>query len=75
MAALLPWRDSSVTSVEANVNVTPEGRGSRVRVSLVSKTLDKHGNVQKIEPVTDAMAYQRLLAGLDKGVYLQKEGL
>jgi hypothetical protein len=75
VAALLPWRDSSVTSVEANVNVSPEARGSRVRVSLVSKTLDKHGNVQRVEPVTDATAYQRLLAGLDKGVYLQREGL
>jgi hypothetical protein len=75
VAALLPWHDSAVTSVEANVNVTPEARGSRVRVSLVTKTLDKHGNVQKVEPVTDAMAYQRLLADLDKGVYLQREGL
>lgn len=75
VAALLPWHDSSVTAVEANVNVTPEARGARVRVSLVSKTLDRHGNVQRVAPVTDAAAYQRLLAGLDKGVYLQKEGL
>jgi hypothetical protein len=75
-AALLPWpAAATVTSIEANVNVTSEGQGARIRVSLVAKTLDRRGNVQKVEPVADAMAYQRLLAGLDKGVYLQREGL
>jgi len=28
-----------------------------------------------VSPVDDPLAYQKLLAGLDKAVYLQREGL
>ena len=75
VAALLPWPDSSVSAVEANVNVTAEGERTRVRISLQSKVMDKRGGVRSVEPVTDATTYQRLFASLDKGLYLQKEGL
>lgn len=76
LAALLPWHESSVSALEANVNVTAaDGERTRVRISLIVKVTDTRGNVRKVRPVTDAMAYQRLFAGLDKGLFLQKEGL
>jgi hypothetical protein len=66
---------TALSALEANVNVTADGERTRVRISLIVKVTDTRGNVRKVRPVTDAMAYQRLLAGLDKGLFLQKEGL
>jgi hypothetical protein len=57
------------------VNVTPEGARTRVRISLVSRVTGKGGEVLRVMPVDDPLAYQRLLAGLDKAVFLEKEGL
>jgi hypothetical protein len=57
------------------VNVTPEAARTRVRISLVSRTTDKDGRVQRVTPVDDAAVYQGLLARLDRAVYLQREGL
>jgi hypothetical protein len=55
--------------------VTPEAAGTRVRISLVAKVTDKDGAVRSVRPVEDPLAYQALLARLDKAVYLQREGL
>jgi hypothetical protein len=57
------------------VNVTQEAAGTRVRISLVSKVTERNGNVRSVMPIDDLLAYQALLARLDKAVYLQKEGL
>jgi hypothetical protein len=72
---LIPTGNTEYTAVEANVNVTGEAARTRVRVSLVSRTTDREGRVQRVSPVDDAGVYQRLLARLDKAVYLQREGL
>jgi hypothetical protein len=72
---LLPTGKTEFSAVEAIVNVTPEAERTRVRISLVSKVTDGKGNVQRVSPVDDPLAYQRLLAGLDKAVFLEKEGL
>jgi hypothetical protein len=72
---LVPSGRHEFTAVEANVNVTPEAAGTRVRISLVSKVTGRNGNMMSVKPVDDALAYQALLARLDKSVYLQKEGL
>lgn len=72
---LVPTGGTEFSSIEASVNVTPDGAGTRVRISLVSKVTKKDGTVRSVTPVEDPLAYQKLLAGLDKGVYLQKEGL
>jgi hypothetical protein len=74
-ALLLPTGKTEFTAVEANVNVTQEAARTRVRISLVSKVTDKEGRVQSVTPIEDALAYQGLLARLDKAVYLQQEGL
>jgi hypothetical protein len=72
---LLPTGRTEFSAVEANVNVTPEGAGTRVRISLVSKVTDKDGTVRSVRPIDDPLAYQGLLTRLDKAVYLQREGL
>jgi hypothetical protein len=72
---LIPSGRTEVSAVEANGNVTPEGARTRVRISLVSRVTGKGGEVLRVMPVDDPLAYHRLLAGLDKAVFLEKEGL
>ena len=72
---LVPAGKNEFSAVEANVNVTQEAAGTRVRISLVSKVTERNGNVRSVMPIDDLLAYQALLARLDKAVYLQKEGL
>jgi hypothetical protein len=72
---LIPVGRTEFSAVEADVNVTPEAAGTRVRISLVAKVTDKDGTVRSVRPVEDPLAYQALLARLDKAVYLQREGL
>lgn len=72
---LLPTGRTEFSAIEANVNVTPEAERTRVRVSLVTKVTDRDGAVRSVAPVDDPLAYQRLLAGLDRAVFLEREGL
>jgi hypothetical protein len=72
---LVPTGKNEFSAVEANVNVTQEAAGTRVRISLVAKVTERNGDVRSVTPIVDALAYQALLARLDKAVYLQKEGL
>jgi hypothetical protein len=72
---LLPTGKTEFSTVEANVNVTQEGERTRVRLSLVSKVTERNGTVKSVRPVDEPLAYQALLARLDKAIYLQKEGL
>ena len=72
---LIPSGRTEVSAIEANVNVTPEAAKTRVRISLVSRVTGKNGEVLRVRPVGDPLAYQRLLAGLDKAVFLEHEGL
>ena len=46
-----------------------------VRSGRTPKVRDAKGNVCRVSPVDDPLAYRRILAGLDKAVFLQKEGL
>jgi len=72
---LLPSGRTEFSSLEVNLNVTAETTGSRVRISLVSRVVDKDGGLRGVNPVDDPTAYQVLLSRLDKAVYLQREGL
>ncbi len=72
---LVPTGKTEYSAVEANVNVSREAERTRVRISLVSKVTAKDGQVESVRPVTDPLAYQKLLAGLDKAVFLEGEGL
>ena len=75
LSLLLPDGKTEVSAIEVNVNVTAEAAKTRVRISLVSRVTGRGGEVLKVMPVDDPLAYQRLLAGLDKAVFLEHEGL
>jgi hypothetical protein len=72
---LLPTGRDEFSVVEAVVNVNSDAERTRVRISMVAKVRDDKGAIRSVSPVDDPLAYQRILAGLDKAVYLQKEGL
>jgi hypothetical protein len=72
---LIPTGHDEFSAVEAVVNVNPEAERTRVRISMVAKVRDDKGAIRSVQPIEDPLAYQKILAGLDKAVYLQKEGL
>lgn len=72
---LIPTGRNEFATIEANVNVTREAGRTRARVSLVSRVADAEGNVRRVEAIADPLAYQSLLARLDKAIYLEREGL
>jgi hypothetical protein len=72
---LIPTGQNEWSSIEANVNVTPEAERTRVRISLVTKVTGKNGEVRSVSPVVDPLVYQRLLSALDKAVFLETQGL
>lgn len=56
-------------------NVSPAGGRTRVRVSLQRKVLDLNGAVISVKVVDDPAVYQDFFARMDKGLFLQAEGL
>jgi hypothetical protein len=72
---LIPTGRDEFSTVEAVVNVNPDADRTRVRISMVAKVRDDKGAIRRVQPIDDPLAYQRILAGLDKAVFLQKEGL
>lgn len=56
-------------------NVSPAGGRTRVRVSLQRKILDLNGAVMSVASVDDPAVYQDFFARMDKGLFLQGEGL
>jgi hypothetical protein len=72
---LVPSGRREFSTVEATVNVTSEGERTRVRVSLALRVTDDRGRVRGVTTVGDPSVYQRLLARIDKALYLEREGL
>ncbi len=61
--------------VECAANITQRAHEVRVRLAFHVKTLDNHARVVAVQPVHDPVFYQRFFSRVDKGVYLEKEGL
>ena len=61
--------------VEATANVSEFGAETRVRVIFQIKTMDNQGGVSKIKQIDEEKHYQDFFAKVDKGVFIQKEGL
>ena len=73
LAALLPWGKSETAQIEASVNVTPVGEGSRVRVTLHRRMLDGNGRLKKAEAITDGLLYRDLFEQLERSVFIADE--
>lgn len=61
--------------IEVSVNVSEYGKQTKVRANFQAKILDNQGNVLSVQSVSDAKFYQEFFAKVDKGVFLQKQGL
>jgi len=66
---------SPTSSLEATVNVSDFGDRIKVRISFQQKFTYSTGGVYSAAPVTDARFYQDFFAKLDRGLFIQKQGL
>jgi hypothetical protein len=64
-----------VATIEATANVTRFGDRVRVRINFQRRLTDARGTVVAVSQVTDAKGYQEFFTKLDKGLFLQQEGL
>lgn len=70
VAALLPWTKSEISQIEAAANVTGVGEGTRVRLTLQRRVLDKRGQLKRIEPLTDPVLYKDLFELLGRSLFI-----
>lgn len=70
IAALFPWSQVQTVQLEASVNVTPAGEGSRVRVTLQRKVLDQNGRLKRAEAISDGLLYRDLFEQLERSVFV-----
>ncbi|MCX7736182.1 MAG: hypothetical protein N2319_05675 [Candidatus Kapabacteria bacterium] len=61
--------------VEATINVTEYGKRTKVRANFQAKILDNRGNPVEVYTVDDEKFYRDFFAKVDKGIFLQKQGL
>ncbi len=61
--------------IEASVNVSEMGSRSKVRANFQAKVIDGNGNTLEVSVVEDGKFYQDFFAKVDKGVFIQKQGL
>jgi len=67
------WSKNSV--IECAANVTELSHGMRIRLSFQIKVFDNNGKVLAVETILDPQFYQDFFSRVDKGVFLEKEGV
>ena len=62
--------------LDCTANISEFGKKqSRVRVNFQQRVLDASGATMQASPVTDAKFYQTFFSQVDKGIFLQQEGV
>lgn len=61
--------------IEASINITPIGTRTKVRANFLAKVLDDKGNPSEVYSIDDMKFYQDFFAKIDKGVFIEKQGL
>ena len=61
--------------LECTANISLFDKQSRVRVNFQKRILDTQGAIMEASPVEDAAFYQTFFSKVDKGVFLQQEGV
>jgi hypothetical protein len=74
IAAEIVGDTPGVATIEATANVSDYGNQVSVRVNFQRRLVDPKGRVS-VTQVTDAKGYQEFFAKLDKGLFLQRQGL
>ncbi len=64
-----------IKQIEVSVNVSEYGKQTKVRANFQAKIFDNQGNVMNVYSVDDPKFYQDFFAKVDKGIFLQKQGL
>lgn len=67
-------RYNKFKQIEVSINVTEQGRRSKVRANFQAKILDNTGNPVDVYVIRDPKFYQDFFAKVDKGIFLQKQG-
>lgn len=70
-----PQAYRKLKTVESSINVTEMGTRCKVRANFQAKILDNKGNTMEVYSVDDQKFYQDFFSKVDKGVFLQKQGL
>ncbi len=67
------WSKNSI--IECSANVSEHGQETRVRVNFQMKVMNNKGEVVVVKSIDDQKHYQEFFAKVDKGIFIQKEGL
>lgn len=67
------WHSSDI--IEATANVSELGGRVRVRISFQEKSIDNHGSILGINPIEDPTYYQSFFAKVDRGLFVEKQGV
>jgi len=67
------WQKNTI--LDCAVNVTEIKGGMRLRVNFQVKMLNNRGEVMTVQAIEDPLFYQRFLQKVDKGVFLENQGL
>jgi len=67
---------STSVVLDCTANISEFGKTqARVRVNFQQRTLDAAGATMQASPITDAKFYQTFFSQVDKGIFLQQEGV
>jgi len=61
--------------IEASVNISSFGEGTRVRANFSKKKLNNRNEVMSVEQIGDQQFYQTFFSKIDKGIFIGKEDL
>ncbi len=67
------WQKNSILDCAANVTEIKDGM--RLRVNFQVKLLNNKGEVITVQAIEDPVFYQNFLQKVDKGVFLERQGL
>ncbi len=65
----------NIVTIEATANISGFDNGMKVRINFQRKLTDFRGVVIGAAPVVDAKVYQEFFAKVERGLFIQKQGL
>lgn len=68
-------RYKKASIIECTANISEYGKQTRVRVNFQMKILDNQGGIIEVKQIDDEKYYQDFFSKVDKGLFIQKEGL
>ena len=70
-----PARFSKNSILECSVNVSEYGKDMRVRAVFQNKVLDNLGGTVSVRQVDNGLFYQKFFSKVDKGIFIERQGL